>query len=134
MTSPPSGAVASVEKHFFEGGLVQCQEEEVQEAVVASPKKRALPGLKIKIMRIIFGDSQDVGAYTPWGTARRSSHVPSFLLTMALAAGVPASDGGGSRSSERGKQAQRSKATPPPRAEFEPNSVRFQSLSSLCIA
>lgn len=58
MTSPPSGTTASVAKHFFEESLVQCQEEEVQEAVATSPQKRALPGLKIKIMRIIFGDSQ----------------------------------------------------------------------------
>lgn len=58
MTSPPSGTTASVAKHFFEESLVQCQEEEVQEAVATSPQKQALPGLKIKIMRIIFGDSQ----------------------------------------------------------------------------
>lgn len=38
MTSPPSGATASVEEDFFEESLVRCQEEEVQEAVLPSPQ------------------------------------------------------------------------------------------------
>lgn len=63
MTSPPSGATASVGKDFFEESLVRCQKEEVQEAVAPSPQARAFPGLKIKIMRIILSNYQDASAH-----------------------------------------------------------------------
>lgn len=38
VTSPHSGAMVSVEKHFFEAGLVPCQWGEVQEAALPPPQ------------------------------------------------------------------------------------------------